>query len=207
VWNGNFFQFFSHNIFDNAYALANLVGAGQMALYESSNSDGASPQVILTGSDTGWICIARVVTPGVGVVYYWRREGASSWNTVTMNKGSGSFVNPISSTQLIGASGAQPPYSQRVSSYKGWNAALTGAQLLTESTQSLAVIRTNLAIETSMAVGSTMGADTSGSGNNWTITQTAGDYTFNADEPNMAIISGGVSTLWMSSDQSPIFIP
>lgn len=195
-WNNNFWQFFQHDCFDSIFAIANLSATGQVALYENNNTSGASPQVVLSSSDTSWICIARVVTtggPGVGgVTYYWRKEGQSSWNTVTMLTGASGFVNPIGSTELIGHSGAQPPYNQRVSSYKGWNSVLTGAQLLTESTQSLAVIRTNLVIETSMAVGSTMGADTSGNGNNWTITQTAGDYTFNADEPNMAI-SGGSS--------------
>lgn len=135
-----------------------------------------------SGADTSWIFACSVAEVGVGVHFFWRKEGDS-----TLQSGS------IADAGIAG--GAGPflfnvlnilPYHQRLGLYKEWTQALTPDEILAESASSAPVVTAGCINYLPCVAPFPIGEDESGAGNDWTVT---GTITLNADQPLIALPS------------------
>lgn len=157
---------------------------------------GGTAQLVATGSNTSWVFVCAVADDTVAFNYqvFWRFEGETTLHSGTLgSKSAGGFVE----LWLMNNPPASNNIHCRVTAYKEWTAfnnlgtgATLTANVLAESAQNAPVITAGNCNYLSCAVGSTIGQDTSPSGNNWTV---SGTITTNADEPNMNIAPGGVA--------------
>jgi hypothetical protein len=155
-----------------------------------SQGSGGDSSPFLTGSNTAWIFICAIREQGVGSQFYWRLEGASSLSS-TFQADTG--LNDLSDEAVL-IQGLSGTLLNQVSAFKEWtlSSSLTSTQILAESTQAAPIVTTALVDYMSCSVGSTVGLDTSGNNNNWTVT---GVINIIADEPNMSIGPGSVAKI------------
>lgn len=169
--------------FDEAITGQNFSNQTELRLITDNN--GETPFV--TGSNTNWIYCCQVTTIGVGVTLYYRFEGATSLSSVSI----AAVDETPSYTELaliVGQFGNAG--HMRMSLFRQYTSAssLTPTQILAESASTTPIVTANLNCTMSCAFGSTVGQDTSGSGNNFTV---LGTITTNVDEPNIAITPAG----------------
>lgn len=138
----------------------------------------------IDSSYTGWVWGCIVATIGVGGVLYWRKESGTSLSSVTLP--ATDFDTSDYVKFLRGEFGNIA--HMRGSLLRIWTDKTSFSSLvsdlLAESGSTTAIKRTGLIFESSCAIATTIGADTSGNGNNATA---VGTYTLNSDEPNISL--------------------
>jgi hypothetical protein len=147
----------------------------------------ATPQSILTGSDTRWIFLAGDHTAGTALYRFrWRFEGSATWNTFTLNTTTELTISG-GAVSLFG-SGFGDPVNCYLRSFAYQDAVLSDADLLTNS-QSLTLPAignslTFLALNDATS-GTTLG-DNLGTGADWTV-NTSGLSTQAGVEPDTSL--------------------
>ena len=175
---------------------------GTTVVGSSENSGGALAGPFATGSDPSWIFVCQVNVQGVGVTWYWRHQGETTLHSSSI---SDTGVNDVSNdiALLNGNSGGGGTPGMYMSAYKEWQNStdLTSAQILAESFQKAPIVTTNLSSYMSCDVGSIVGTDQSGNGNNWTP---SGTITTDTREPNMTAVFSVATTTGSGFDSTGV---
>lgn len=168
-------------------------------IYDDYGALGESHGDIITGDgnpggaapDTTWTFIAVThVANAAGVTWYFRKENVGSLSTFTTNDptaNANKFASQLATAHVFTDASAEQMADGSAAYCRVWTAALSSTELLAESASASAVRTSGLYSDLPMSSVAAAGTDTSGNGNNWTVTNT---LTL-ASNPTIALPGGG----------------
>lgn len=143
----------------------NSDGPSSFAVY--ANCTGATPVDTTIAAHMGiWVFLALSLS-GTNLALYSCKEGAVA---LTTRAALTTWPAAITQASLLFDTFIAAKNGAKFTSVKVWSAPRSAAQLLAESHSRAPVDATNIYSYLGCAVGSTIGQDQSGNGNNWTIT-------------------------------------
>lgn len=162
------------------YRAFNAIAASPYARLEGNA--GQSNNALGAGFTNNWAFSAYVWDSGT-LRFFYRLVAGTTLTQLTTTYTTASANFNVMSVLWDGANSADPVNSGgRVTSVKQWSTVLTQAQLLAESYQRAPVVTAGLTSYLSCQVGSTIGQDQSGNGNNWAIHGSG--LSLDSNEPN-----------------------